>query len=66
MTPTNGVNVTTHASELQRPWSRIEGSERVTDLPRTDLPAPSAVACPSDHARQATATTTGALAATHG
>lgn len=56
-----GVNVTARGP-VATPVPPIEGGERVTDLPRPDLPAPSAVACPSDNARQATATTDGGCA----
>lgn len=45
-----GVNVTA-SGPVATSVQPNEGSERVTNLPRLDLPAPSAVACPSNHAR---------------
>lgn len=52
-----GVNVTTR-ERVATPVRSIDGSERVTDLPRRDLPAPTASTCLSIHAGQVGATQT--------
>lgn len=56
MTNRPGVNVTTSGRPVATPAESIEGSERVTYLPRLDLPAPDAAACLGVGLGQAAAT----------